>query len=72
MLDILYKKGLAGGLPNIKSDAVIFRFKDEVFEFPSYFILNAEKKGKSVVRFDGVCYVAKVKDLRELRTKHGL
>lgn len=70
MLPSLYKKGLAGGLPQIKSDQILFRYKDEVFEFDSYIVLNTVKKGKSICKFDGVCYVAKVKDLREL--KNGL
>ena len=69
MLDSLYKRGLAGGLPEIGTDSVFFRFKDETFEFPSYLILNAEHKGKRIVKFDGSCYIAKVERLRELKQK---
>ena len=69
MLDSLYKRGLAGGLPQIETDSVFFRYKDETFEFPSYFILNAEHEGKRIVKFDQVCYVAKVERLRELKGK---
>ena len=66
MLDRLYKRGLAGGLPVIKTDMICFRFRDEVFELPTYEILNHRPK---IVRYDGVCYVAKVKDLRRFKKK---
>ena len=76
MLDSLYKRGMAGGLPEIKSDRIVFRFRDEVFEFDSYFILNKEIGGKRVIRlirkqadYSGICYVAPVKVLRKLKNE---
>ena len=60
----LYKKGIAVGSPDIKTDTVTFRFKDELFEFPTVQIA-----GKSA--YNGYFYEYPVKKLRKMRSANG-
>lgn len=72
VFDDLYEKGLAVGMPEIRTDGVFFRYRDEKFEFPSS-ILNEKHGGRNIVRYDGLLYLASVKKLRALakKEKHG-
>lgn len=58
--DGLYKRGIAVGESNIKTDTMTFRFKSEVFEFPTSRVLP------SVAIYNGYFYEASVKALRKL------
>ena len=66
MLPSLYKRGLAGGLPQIKGDTIFFRFREETFEFPTYELLGYRPK---IARYNGICYTAPVAKLRKLKEK---
>ena len=66
MFDSLYKRGLAAGEAEISSDMMVFRYKDELFEFPGT-ILLAQHDGKYVVGFGKKCYTARVSVLRKLK-----
>ena len=56
----LYKKGVAVGYCNIRSDTLIFRFRDETFEFPTGDVLPG------IAFWNGYFYTAPVKKLRKL------
>lgn len=62
-----YAKGFAVGLPQINTDTIFFRFKNEVFEFPAYDLLGIA----GIAHFNGRYYEAKVSKLRELKEKNG-
>ena len=66
MFPSLYKRGLAGGKAQICDDTLLFRYKDEVFEFPNS-VLVAQIDCKYVVNFGRKCYTAKVTALRKLK-----
>lgn len=54
------------GYPQIKSDSIIFRHKDEVFDLPTYGVVGV------FAHFNGLHYEAKLKDIKKfLRKKHG-
>ena len=57
-----YKRGIAIGMGQIKSDAISFRYNDETWEFPTYDVLGY----RGIAHFNGMHYEAKVRDLRSL------
>jgi hypothetical protein len=60
----VYKRGLAVGLPHIETDEITFRFKDELFTFPSIDCMH-------VAHHNGYFYEAKISELRKLaKLKH--
>ena len=56
-----YKRGIAIGIPDIKSDCIVFFFKGKEFSVPSYPLLKYPQKA----RFNGKYYEAKIKDVRK-------
>ncbi len=60
-----YAKGVAQGVPQIKSETIFFRYGDETWEFPTYDVLGY----KGIAKFNGIHYEAKVKDLKKLARK---
>lgn len=62
-----YRRGLAYGVPQIKTDTIFFRYKEETFEFPAIDVLGA----KGIAKHNGCYYEANVKKLRTLKAKHG-
>ena len=63
-------RGYAYGLPQIKTDTIFFRAGDETWEFPAFEVLG--HNGKRIARYDGIAYVAKIKDLRKKEKEDGL
>ena len=59
-----YDKGLAVGIQQIRSDSILFRFKDELWEFPAFYVLGVN--GKNIAKFNGNYYEAKPSRLRGL------
>ena len=59
MYAALYDKGIAAGHSDIERDVLVFRFRDETFEFPTF-------KAYPYVEFNGYFYTAPVDKLREL------
>ena len=57
-----YKRGLAVGQSNIYKDIMEFRFKDEVFVFPTFAVWD-------VTRWNGKVFEADVKALRKIQKK---
>ena len=57
-----YKRGIAVGTPDIKSDCIVFFFKGEEFSIPSSRLLSYPK----LAHFNGVNYEAKIKDVRKI------
>ena len=55
-------KGYAYGLPQINTDSIFFRYKDETWEFPAFDVLGY----RGIAKYQGTCYIARVKDLKEL------
>lgn len=66
MLNSLYKRGMAGGLPQIGKDTIFFRYKDETFEVPTYYAIGYGTIG---AHYDGICYTVPVTKLRKLAKK---
>jgi hypothetical protein len=64
-----WDKCLAVGIGQIKSDAILFRFKDETWEFRAIDVLGY----KGIAHYNGSYYEAPVKKLRLLAKaeKHG-
>ena len=58
----LYKKGIAVGSPDIKTDTVTFRFKDELFEIPT---IDAHPLSE----WNGYFVEADIKKLRKWKNK---
>ena len=63
MFEELYAKGIAVGESNIKADTLVFRYRDEVFEFPTGVLIPG------VAGWNGYFYEAEVERLRELKEK---
>ena len=57
-----YKRGIAIGTPDIKSDCIVFFFKGEEFPVPSSTLLSYPQ----LAHFNGVNYEAKIKDVRKI------
>lgn len=55
----IYKRGLAIGETNIRTDTMTFRFRDEVYEFPL-------GEALTVAKYNGYWYEARVKNVRKL------
>ena len=66
MMPSLYRRGLAGGKAEIASDTILFRYRDELFEFPGTILLE-QRKGKYIVGLGKKCYTARVSVLRALK-----
>ena len=58
----LYERGMAYGAANIKTDTIIFRFKEEVFEFPL-------SVGWPIAHFNGYFYQASIDDVRKIEAE---
>ena len=56
-----YKRGIAIGKPDIKSDCIVFFFKSEEFAIPSSTVLSFPQ----LAHFNGANYEAKIKDIRK-------
>lgn len=62
--EVMFKKGIAIGQTDIQRDEITFRFRRELFTFPTFDAIP-------ISRFNGYCYEAKIKDLRKLdKAKH--
>lgn len=59
----LYDRGIAVGSADVRNDSVIFRFRDEVFEFPTSKIYHLRFLDHG---WNGYFYTAPVDKLREL------
>lgn len=60
----VYQRGIAVGAPSIQNDEITFRFKKELFTFPSVDVIG-------VCRYNGIFYEARIDDLRKLaKAKH--
>ena len=62
MNEEIYKHGIAVGQTNIRTDSMILRWRDEVYEFPLTEALR-------VARYNGYWYEGKIKDIRKLARK---
>lgn len=62
MYEGVYKRGVAVGQTDIRTDTMTFRFKDELFEFPLPSVFHLAK-------YNGYWYEADVKKLRSLRKR---
>ena len=58
----VYKKGLAVGQSDIRTDEMNFRFRDELFTFPLLIV-------HPFMTFNGYFYTAEVMKLRTLKKK---
>ncbi len=58
----LYERGVAVGSSDVQKDAMVFRFRDEVFEFPTL-------KAFHLARWNGYFYEASVDDIRKLEAE---
>lgn len=54
----IYEHNRAIGIPDIRNDSVIFRFKDELYEFPTSRMPNTEE-------FGGFMDTIDIKELRK-------
>lgn len=61
----IYKRGIAVGHSNVRSDTLTFRWQDETFTFPCADVPS------SVYYYNGYFYEAKVKQLRALARRLG-
>ena len=57
--DAVYDRGIAVGVSNIRDDTMSFRFRDELFTFPTTRVFG-------VAKFNGYWYEADIEDLRML------
>ncbi len=55
-----FDRGLAVGIPEIRSDSIFFRYKDEEWRFPTFHVLPNH------AHYNGVYYEAKPARLRKL------
>ena len=63
-LEGVFKRGVAVGYSDIKRDEITFRFRRELFTFPTVRVMR-------VARYNGYFYEADIKDIREMaREKH--
>ena len=61
-----YRRGIAIGQHQVRSDSVFFRYHDKTWEFNAYDVVG------KVANFNGIHYEAKVKNLDALqREQHG-
>ena len=64
-LEGIYKRGLAFGEADIHNDEMTFRFRNELYTFPSMVVYPG------IAKYNGYFYEAKVSDLRQLaKGKH--
>ena len=61
--DHYYEKGIAVGVPDIRTDAVVFFFRDREMSFHTHDVLP------HVATFNGCFYEAKMKALKKLSRK---
>jgi hypothetical protein len=62
----LYDEGIAVGSADIKNDTVLYRFRDELFEFPTSKVYHLRFSGHG---FNGYFYTAPVEELRKLKAE---
>ena len=62
MFEHVYKRGIAVGESNVRNDKLIFRFRDETFEFPT-------EKAIHIARYNGYFYEAPIDELRKLEAE---
>lgn len=67
MNEALYEKGLAIGQPDIREDAIVFRFKNNLFVVPTEEALEF-----AIFNDSGFRYEAKIKKLRAWAEKSGV
>lgn len=60
-----YRRGVAQGQSNIKTDTMTFRYRNEVWEFPTTRVLPG------VAVYNGYFYEAPVRALRKLAKENG-
>ena len=58
----LFKRGLAMGHADVRNDEMTFRFRKELFTFPTMVV-------HQYCQWTGYFYQASVKDLRKLKSK---
>lgn len=58
----LYDKGIAVGHSDVTNDALVFRWRDELFTIPGRYLFGKE----AVASHNGYFYEAKVSKLRKL------
>lgn len=46
---VFYSRGMAWGCPDIKRDSLVFRFREECYELPCFFIARASSDGGVIV-----------------------
>ena len=66
--DYKVKKGYAYGIQQIRNDSIFFRSGTRTWEFPAIEVLS----GKHIAHYNGITYLAKIKDLEALEKKNGL
>ena len=60
----IYRRGLAVGESDVRSDQMHFRYREELFSFPTHAVVDC-------MHFNGYFYTARVRDLRKLnKAKH--
>ena len=58
----MYDRGRAYGVSHIKTDTMTFRFRDELFEFPTM-------KVHHLARYNGYFWEAEIGDIRKLKAE---
>lgn len=64
IFDSVYEKGFAVGTGQVKTDTMLFRYRDEVFEFPTLLV-------HPMADWNGYFYEVPVEKLRALKIKNG-
>jgi hypothetical protein len=60
----VFKRGIAVGMADIQNDEITFRFRRELYTFPSIDVMH-------VARHNGYFYEARISELRKLaKLKH--
>ena len=59
------RTGIAIGIPDIRTDAIDFRYQDQTWSFPTYDVVGR------IAHYNGVAYEAPVKKLIALAKKKG-
>lgn len=62
---INYRRGIAQGQSNIRTDTMTFRYRNEVWEFPTTRVIPG------VAVYNGYFYEASVRALRKLAKENG-
>ena len=62
MFEHVYDRGLAVGESDIQRDRMVFRFRAEVFEFPTV-------KAHAIAKYNGYWYEAPIDEVRKLEAE---